>query len=192
VSALEAAADARIAFPSEQAHVIMGAPGMRRTDSDYYALYLGNHVLGGSGFQSRITREIRSDRGLAYSAYSYFLPMASEGPFLMGLQTRVDQAEEAVDIVRETLAEFIENGPSAKELAASKANITGGFPLRTASNANIAEYLALIGFYDMPLDYLDTFIARIDAVTAQDIREAFQRRLDADRLVTVVVGGESS
>ncbi|MDX1335661.1 MAG: pitrilysin family protein, partial [Gammaproteobacteria bacterium] len=190
VKPLEKAVNIRMPFPSEQAHIYIGQPGMSRTDPDYFQLYVGNHVLGGSGFTSRLMKQVRSDRGLAYSVYSYFMPMRAQGPFLAGLQTRVDQADMAVDLVYETLATYRKEGPTDKELMASKRNITGGFPLRIASNGDLVEYLAVIGFYDLPLDYLDTFVAKVEAIDQKAILDAYQRRLDPDRMVTVVVGGE--
>jgi zinc protease len=188
VAAPAAATTVHIDYPSSQIHVLMGLAGMTRDDPDYYALYVGNHVLGGSGLVSRISSEIREKRGLAYSAYSYFSPMRAAGPYTLGLQTRGDQAAQAVDILGRTLAAFIKDGPTAVELTASKKNITGGFPLRIASNSNIAGNLAMIGFYDLPLDYLDRFNERIEAVTATQIRDAFQRRVQPDKMVTVTVG----
>ncbi len=180
----------RISFPSSQTHILVGQPGMTRTDPDYMALYVGNHILGGSGFGSRIMAEIREKRGLAYSAYSFFMPMRRKGPFQIGLQTRNDKAAEAERVVQETLLQFIEEGPTAKELDAAKKNITGGFPLRIDSNKDILEYIAMIGFYNLPLDYLDTFSQRVEAVTLKDIQEAFQRRIAPDRMATITVGGE--
>ena len=192
VPALTEARTVRIPFPSEQAHVYMGAPGMRRGDADYFALYFGNHVLGGSGFTARLMKEVRVKRGLSYSVFSYFLPMAQEGPFLMGLQTRVDQADEAVKVARETIADFVAKGPTQDEYKASLANITGGFPLRVASNGDIVEYLAMIGFYGLPLTYLDDFNANVEAVGIDTIRDAFTRRLDPEHMITVIVGGPAA
>ena len=179
-----------IDFPSSQSHVLMGAPGVRRGDPDYFALYVGNHVLGGSGLVSRISQEIRDKRGLSYSAYSYFVPMKELGPYTLGFQTRNTQRDEALKVLRDTLQDFIDKGPTAKELKASKSNITGGFPLRVASNSKIIEYLAVIGFYDLPLDYLSTFNANIEAVTVEQIRDAYKRRVKVDDMTTITVGGE--
>ena len=192
VSELSEGRTLRIPFPSEQAHVIIGQPGMRRGDDDYFALYVGNHVLGGGGFTSRLFKEVREQRGLSYSVYSYFLPMGAKGPFLLGLQTRLDQAGEAEAVAKQAITEFVAKGPSSEELTASQKNITGGFPLRTASNGNIVEYLAVIGFYDLPLDYLDTFTGKVSALDKAEIRDAFQRRLHPDKLITVIVGGEAT
>jgi zinc protease len=161
---------------------------MKREDPDYFTLYVGNHILGGSGLVSLLMEEVREKRGLSYSVYSYFVPMAQLGPFMMGLQTKAEQAKIAREVLMDTLARFREKGPTEEELRAAVKNITGGFPLRIASNAKIAQYLAMIGFYDLPLDYLETFNDRIASVTAADIRDAFKRRLAPERFATVIVG----
>lgn len=178
-------------FPSSQTHLLVGQPALRRGDDDYFPLYVGNHVLGGSGLVSQLSEEIRDKRGLAYSSYSYFSPMTRRGPFRMGLQTRNDQAEEALDILKQTLVKFMQNGPSGDELEAAKKNITGGFALNLDSNSKIIENIAMIGFYELPLDYLDSFTDNVDAVTAAQIKQAFARHLDPDTMVTIMVGGEA-
>jgi len=177
-----------VAYPSSQTHILLGQPGMRRGDPDYFPLYVGNHILGGSGLVSRISKEVREERGLAYSAYSYFIPMAQAGPLQLGAQTRNDRAGEALRVLRDTLERFVTIGPTAEELRASQKNITGGFPLRVDSNSEIAGYLGMIGFYGLPHDYLDTFNKRVEAVTVEEVRDAFRRRIDPQRLVTVTVG----
>lgn len=190
VTDLATGAMERIAHPSTQTTVLAGQPGMRRGDPDYFALYLGNHILGGSGLVSLLMEEVREKRGLSYSTFSYFLPLAQPGPFLMGLQTRNDQADQAREVMLDTLRRFVTEGPTEEELTAAKKNLTGGFPLRIASNADILGYLAVIGFYGLPLDYLDRFIERIESVDAAQIRDAFARRVHPDRLAIVSVGGE--
>mgnify|MGYP001813720503 CR=1 FL=1 len=177
-----------IAFPSSQAHLYIGLPVLSRMDPDYFPLYVGNHVLGGSGLVSRLSVEVRENRGLAYSSYSYFSPMRAPGPFMIGLQTKNSQAKQAEQVVLETLQNYMQKGPTAEELTRSKQNITGGFPLRLSSNKKIIEYLAMLGFYDLPLDYLDTFVDRVNAVTAEQIRDAFNRRVQTDKMSTIVVG----
>ena len=189
VASLDAGKDDFIEHPSTQSHVLMGAPGIRRGDPDYFQLYVGNHILGGSGLVSRISEEIREKRGLSYSAYSYFVPMRREGPYLLGFQTRNDQREEALSVLRETVQTFIDKGPSEKELESAKNNIIGGFPLQVSSNGKIAEYLAVIGFYDLPLDYLARFTEKIQGVTVEQIQDAYKRRVHPDRMVTITVGG---
>ncbi|MCW8943827.1 MAG: insulinase family protein [Sedimenticola sp.] len=188
VSTLEAATKLAIPFPSSQSHILMGQPGIYRGDPDYFVLYVGNHILGGSGLVSLLSEEVREKRGLSYSVYSYFSPMRRNGPFLIGAQTQNAKAQEALDVMKQTLARFIEAGPSEEELTAAKQNITGGFPLRIASNSKILEYLAMLGFYDLPLDYLERFVDNINSVSREQVREAFQRRIQPENLITVVVG----
>lgn len=189
VRSLGAPQKKQITFAATQTHVLLGQPGMRRGDPDYFPLYVGNHVLGGGGLVSRLSTEVREKQGLSYSVYSYFLPLRKEGPFIIGLQTKNTQRDQALKIARRTLSDFVAKGPTQAELSAAKKNITGGFPLRIDSNAKIAEYLAVIAFYDLPLTYLDDFIPRIEAVTVAQVRDAFRRRVHPDQMVTVTVGG---
>jgi len=175
-------------YPSTQTHILVGQPGMRRGDPDYFDLYVGNHILGGGGFGSRIMKVIRDENGLAYSAYSYFLPMREDGPFVMGLQTKNESRDQALSLLDKTLREFIEQGPTEDELLHAKKNITGGFPLRIDSNRDIVEYIAMLGFYDLPLDYLNTFNSKVNAVSLESIKDAFARRVDPGKLLTVTVG----
>ncbi|MBN8773917.1 MAG: peptidase M16 [Thiobacillus sp. 63-78] len=183
------ASEQRIAFPSTQSHVLVGAVGVARSDPDFFPLFVGNYVLGGGGFDSRLMREVRDKRGYAYSAYSYFMPMMEAGPFQLGLQTKLAQTDDALKVAKDTLRQFIADGPSEAELTQAKANLTGGFPLRIDSNRKILEYLSLIGFYKLPLDYLDTWVGKVDAVDAATVKQAFARHIDPDKLVTVIVGG---
>ncbi|MGH8750268.1 MAG: M16 family metallopeptidase [Burkholderiales bacterium] len=177
-----------IAHPAAQSHILIGYPGVTRNDPDYFTLFVGNYVLGGGGFASRFVEQVRQKRGLVYSVYSYFLPLKEPGPFQIGLQTRKDQAGEAIAVVRATLQDFIAQGPTKPELKAAKQNLIGGFPLRIDSNKKILEYLSVIGFYRLPLTYLDDFVPRVESVTAAQIKSAFQRRIDPARMITVVVG----
>lgn len=190
VKSLERAVTRVIAHPAAQSHILIGAPGIRRDDPDFFALYVGNHILGGGGFVSRINEEVRQKRGLAYSAYSYFSPMLERGPFAIGMQTRRDQADEALAVVRRTLREFVDKGPTENELQAARNNIVGGFPMRIDSNRKIHEYLAAIGFYGLPVTYLEDFVGNIERVTVAGIKAAFARHVHPDRLVTVVVGAD--
>jgi len=180
-----------IDHPSSQTHIVMGQAGISRGDADYFALYVGNHILGGSGLVSQLSNEIREKRGLSYSVYSYFRPMRELGPYQFGLQTRNDQAEEALKVMKNTLMLFSKNGPTDAELVAAKQNITGGFALRLDSNSKIADYLAMIGFYSLPLDYLETFKSKVNAVTVEQIKDAYSRRIHADKMITVLVGGKA-
>jgi len=188
VAPLKQASTVHIEYSSSQTTILVGQPGMKRGDPDYLPLYVGNHILGGSGFGSRIVSEIREKRGLSYSAYSYFLPMRQDGPFMLGLQTRNNKAGEAMKVLDQTLRRFVDQGPSKQELIAAKKNITGGFPLRIDSNKDLVEYAAMIGFYKLPLDYLDRFNSRVEKVTVAQIRDAFKRRVHPGDMATIIVG----
>jgi zinc protease len=183
-----AAVETRLAHPAAQSHILLGYPGVKRGDPDYFPLYVGNYILGGGGFVSRLTEEVREKRGLAYSVYSYFQPMREAGPFQVGLQTKREQTAEALEVVRSTLRRFIKDGPTSKELKAAKDNLIGGFPLRIDSNGKILDYLGVIGFYRLPLTYLDDFNKQIAKVTMAQIKDAFQRRINPDHMVTIIVG----
>ena len=168
----------------------MAYQGLSRKDPDYFPLLVGNYILGGGGFVSRLMKEIRETRGLAYSVYSAFMPYQEKGPFEIGLQTKKEQAEQALQLTRKTLSDFVEQGPTKKELQAARQNIVGGFPLRIDSNRKILGYLGMIGFYDLPLTYLEDYVKAVEKVTVAQVKEAFQRRIDPAGMVTVVVGAE--
>ncbi|MDB5840313.1 MAG: insulinase family protein [Herminiimonas sp.] len=184
------AQEERIAHPASQSHILLGAPALTRGDPDFFALTVGNYILGGGGFVSRMTREVREKRGLAYSAYSYFSPLAQPGPFQIGLQTQKEQTEQALQVVRDTLAGYLRDGPTAAELKAAKDNLVGGFALRIDNNRKILDNIAVIGFYRLPLDYLDTWTANVAKVSVSDIKAAFNRKVAPDKLVTIVVGAQ--
>jgi zinc protease len=181
-------AERRIEHPASQSHVLVGQRGIARGDPDFFALTVGNYVLGGGGFVSRLYGEVREKRGLAYSVSSYFSPQIQPGPFAIGLQTRKDQADQALGVVREVLERFVREGPTDEELAAAKSNLIGGFALRIDSNGKILAQLSAIGFYGLPLDWLERWTDRVAAVTLADVRAAFQRHIRPEAMVTVVVG----
>jgi zinc protease len=188
VPQLKEAKEEAIDYPSTQTTILVGTTGTYRGDPDYFPLYVGNHILGGSGLVSRLNVELREKRGLTYGASSHFTPMRRRGPYILGLQTRNEQAQEALQGLRQLLQDFMAKGPTEQELMLAKQNITGGFPLRIASNGDKVQYLAMIGFYGLPLDYLESFTDRVEAVTVEQIRKAFQQRIALDRMVTIMVG----
>jgi zinc protease len=185
---LQAAVTENVQHPASQAHILMGSVGIKRGDADYFPLYVGNYILGGGGFVSRLTEEVREKRGLVYSVYSYFMPMAEFGPFQIGLQTKKEQAKDAIQVVNDTVTKFVQNGPTDKELKAAKDNLIGGFPMRIDSNGKILDYLSVIGFYKLPMTYLDDFNKEIAKVTTQQIADAFKRRVKPEQFATVIVG----
>jgi zinc protease len=188
VPALTAPLERHIPFTSAQAHVLIGQPGYKRQDPDYFPLLVGNYILGGGGFVSRLTEEVRQKRGLSYSVYSYFSPGLHAGAFTIGLQTRPDQAAEAVQVSRDVLRRFMADGPTEAELKAAKDFLIGGFALRIDSNRKLLDNVANIAWFDLPLDYLDTWTKQVQKVTSAQIKAAFARKLQPDRMVTIVVG----
>ncbi|MDP2433397.1 MAG: pitrilysin family protein [Pseudomonadota bacterium] len=180
-----------IPHPATQSHLFMGLPGLKREDPDYFPLYVGNYVLGGGGFDSRLTKAIRDKKGLAYSVYSYFMPMREQGPYQIGLQTRREATDDAVRYAHHILRSYLEEGPSDAELTQAKNNLVGGFPMRIDSNKKILEYLSMIGFYRLPLNWLDTYIPQVEAVSHDDILRAFRARVPPAAMSTVIVGGQT-
>ncbi|MGE5384668.1 MAG: M16 family metallopeptidase, partial [Betaproteobacteria bacterium] len=187
---LPQASTRKIPHPATQAHILLGMPAIERGNPDFFPLLVGNYTLGGGGFMSRLMKEVRDKRGFAYSVYSYFSPLRQAGPFQIGLQTKRAQADEALKVTRDVLDDFLKNGPSEAELAAAKANLTGSFPLRLDSNRKILENVANIGFYGLPLDYLDTYQQKVNAVTVAAVRQAFAKHVRTENLVTIMVAAD--
>ncbi len=190
VAELTAGKEQVIAHPASQSHILIGQPGMTRDDPDYFPLLVGNYVLGGGGFDSRLTKEVRQKRGLSYSVYSYFMPLADKGPFQLGLQTRREATDEALKVVRDTLNRFLAEGPTEAELKQAQDNLVSGFPLRIDSNSKILSYLAMMDFYRLPPDWLETYPKKVAAVTREQVVKAMRARLKPETMVTVIVGGQ--
>lgn len=182
-----AARTEHIEFKSAQTHLLLGITGISRHDPDYFPLVVGNHILGGDAV-SVLFEEIREKRGLSYGASSHFAPLAVAGPFLVSLQTDAARTAEARQVLRDTLAAFIANGPKEHQVAAARDNLIGGFPLRIDTNSKLAEYLTMMAFYDLPADWLDHYPAAVAAVTPAQIREAFQRRISLSSMSEISVG----
>jgi zinc protease len=180
----------KLEHPASQAHIHIGLPAIERGNPDFFPLIVGNYTLGGGGFVSRLMKEVRDKRGYAYSVSSYFNPLRQAGPFQIGLQTKRAQAKDAIAVSRDVLDGFLKDGPSSEELAAAKANLTGSFPLRLDSNKKILDNVAVIGFYGLPLDYLDNYQQKVRAVTVDDVKRAFSRYVRPADLMTVTVAAD--
>ena len=172
----------------EQASVIMELPLIVRQDPDRYALAVGNYILGGGGFDSRLMKKLRDEKGLVYGVSSSLSPMTRKGPFSIAFSTKKDSAEDALAAARAVLADFIAEGPTEAELKQAKDNIVGSFPMTFDTNAKTVAIAANVGANDLPLDYYDTYTAHIEAVTAEQVREVWRRRLNPQELNVVVVG----
>lgn len=175
-------------YPTPQTSFLFGLPGLKRSDTDYDAARVMNHMLGGGGFTSLLTEEVREKRGLTYGIYSYLRPMGRDGLWLGGLSTSNDKAAEAWQVLRDTIRSYAETGPTAERLANAKANMNGAFPLRLTSNKGIAGLLVALQRYDLGKDYVSRRPDMINAVTAEDVKRVAQRILDLDGLLAVAVG----
>ena len=190
VQPLAEAVQKTIAFDAAQAQVLMGQPGYKRSDPAFFPLLVGNYILGGGGFVSRLMTEVREKRGLTYGVYSNFAPGMHAGAFTVSLQTRPDQAKQALEVARQVVKDFVANGPLEAEVKAAKDNLTGGFALLIDSNRKLLGNISNIAWYDLPTNYLDTWTAQIDKVTAQDVKAAMAAKLQPEKMVTVILGAK--
>ncbi|HEX6110984.1 MAG TPA: pitrilysin family protein [Geminicoccaceae bacterium] len=186
----EPAADGTIVVRKDvpQSRVLFGQEGLPRDDPDFYAAYVANHILGGGGFGSRLTEEVREKRGLAYSVYSYLYPMDHAPLWLGGVGTANAAVNESIRLVRAEVARMAAGDVDAATLADAKTYITGSFPLRLTSNDQIASMLVSMQVNDLGIDYLERRNDYIEAVTLADVRRVAERLYDPDQLLTVVVG----
>jgi zinc protease len=178
-----------IVFPSSQTHVMIGQRGITRNDPTYFSVVVGNYILGGASLTSRLFDEVREKRGLAYSVGSQFSALRERGPFFIELQTRNSEAKNAIKVVNDTLTDFVSQGPSSTEIEVAKKNLTQGFILRLASNTAIISQLITIGYYQLPLNYLDTYQENIGKVTENQVKDVFKNLVHPSNMVTVTVGG---
>jgi zinc protease len=181
----------QIPFDSQQAHIVMGMTAIARNNPDYFPLLVGNYVLGGGGFVSRLTSEVREKRGLAYSVFSYFAPGKDVGIFQAGLQTKNDQATLALEVLSSTIAKFIADGPAVSELVAAKSNLVNGYPLRIDNNRKLLDNVSSIAWNDLPIDTMEIWTKQVEAVTLEQVTAAFQKYLAMDRMKIVVLGAKS-
>jgi zinc protease len=176
-------------FPAQQTTILLGQISIIPQDPDYFPLTVGNYVLGSDPLVSELSRQIRSQHGWAYHVSSVFSPLQAGGPFAVFLQTRNEEAQNAINLARQIVNQFVQQGPTEQQLADAKKNIIGSFPLSLDSNADILTQLSYMVFYHLPLDYLDTYRAKVAAVTINQVRDAYQRHLRPGDMVTVTVGG---
>ena len=191
VPALAQPVEQVIKFDAAQAQVLLGQPGYKRSDPDFFTMLVGNYILGGGGFVSRLSSEVREKRGLTYGVSSSFSPGLHAGAFTVGLQTRPDQAAQALELTRKVVRDFVTDGPTEAELKGAKDNLTGGFALLIDSNRKLLGNVANIAWNDLPLNYLDTWTEQINKVSVAEIKAAFSRKLQPEKMVTIILGGTS-
>ncbi|WP_331851860.1 M16 family metallopeptidase [Polynucleobacter necessarius] len=180
-----------IPFDSQQAHIAMGMTAVTRSNPDYFPLLVGNYVLGGGGFVSRLMSEVREKRGLAYSVFSYFAPGKDVGIFQAGVQTKNDQATLALEVMSSIIGQFIANGPTQSELDTAKSNLINGYPLRIDNNRKLLDNVSSIAWNNLPLDTMEVWTKQVEAVSLEQIKAAFQKYLAMDRMKIVVLGAKN-
>jgi zinc protease len=178
----------QIPFPSPQTAIALGEIGIERANPDYFPLSVGNYILGGGPLTSRLFMAVRQERGLTYSVGSDFIPMQGKGPFIISLQTKNQDRNEALQVINQVLSDYVTKGPTAQELTAAKKHLIGNFPVNLDSNAAITTVVTRIAFYHLPLDYLDTYRDNINNVTLEQVKQAFATHVQPLALTTVTVG----
>jgi zinc protease len=169
-----------------QSVLILGGLGIARSDPDFMAAFVVNHVLGGGSFSSRLYREVREVRGLAYSVFSTLVPLEHAALFMTGTATRADRTGQTLDVLQSEIRRLAEDGPTEEELAKSKSFLTGSYALSFDTSSKIAAQLVQIQRESLGIDYIDKRNSLVQAVTMADVKRVARRLLDAGMLVTVV------
>ena len=177
----------RVAFPSPQTQVIIAARGIKPNDPDRFPLSVGNVILGGFA-SSTLNNVLREKNGLVYSVFSQFNRWAFGGPFVISFKTRNKESRKALDLARTTLEQFITKGPSKDKLNLAKTYILGTYPFLFSTNASILNTVSNWFFYHLPEDFFDVYKKKVQAVTLNDIKTAFQRHIHTNKMTTVLVG----
>jgi len=175
-------------FAVAQAQILIGQPGLARRDPDFLAFMLANHILGGSGFSSRLMQEVRERRGLTYDIHSRFVPGRHAGAFVVATTTQPARAQQALELVQQEIRRIVADGPTPQELEHAQAALINGFALRLDSNRELLQEVAALAWHDLPLDDLQTWSSRVAALNRDQVHRALQRVLQPERMVTVVFG----
>ena len=174
-------------FPAQQTTVYLGELGVERGNKNYFPLLLANFCLGGD-MTSRLFNIVREQHGYTYNISSIFVPLQVPGPFYIFFQSQQKNVNQAIQLTKTILQNYIATGPTQNELDAAKQDLIGSFPLRIANNADITQYLLVIGFYHLPLNYLDTFQEKMSKVSLSDVQKALKEQLSMNKLIQVTLG----
>ena len=177
-----------IDFETPQSVALFGHEGIERDDEDFFAAYILNEILGGSGPESRLMREVREERGLTYGVYSYLVPKDYAELYMGSVASANDRIDEAIEVIRDEWARLAEEGVTAQELEEAKTYLTGAYPLRFDGNARIADILVGMQIQGLPADYIETRNAEIEAVTLEEINRVASDLFQPEDLTFVVVG----
>ena len=165
-----------------------GHRGIARKDGDFIAAYVLNYIIGGGGFSSRLMEEVREKRGLAYSVHSNLYPYEHGAIFVGSVATKNEAVGQSLEVIESELRRIAEQGPTAEELANAKSYLTGAYALRFESSSSIANQLLAIQIEDLGIDYVNRRNKLVEAVTLDDIKRVAKRLIEADRLITTIVG----
>ncbi|WP_404381408.1 M16 family metallopeptidase [Caenispirillum salinarum] len=171
-----------------QTVAVFGHGGIPRDDPDFYPAYVLNYILGGGGFASRLMEEVREERGLAYSVYSYLYPLDHAALMIGGVATERARFDTSLEVIRDEWRKMAKAGPSRQELTDAKTYLTGAFPLRFSSTGAIASILTGMQLDDLPIDHLETRNDKVEAVTMEDVQRVAERLLKPDNLLVIAVG----
>jgi len=177
-----------VPFDTPQSVVTFGLEGIERHDDDFFAAYVMNTILGGSGRQSRLMEEVREKRGLTYGVYSYLMPMDYAALYMGRVASANDRVAQAVQVIKGEWIKMAENGVTAEELEGAKTYLTGSYPLRFDGNGPIANIMVGMQMQDLPIDYIATRNDKVNAVTLEDVARVAKRLVRPDDLHFVVVG----
>lgn len=161
--------------------------GIERDDPDFLTAFVMNHIIGGGTFSSRMFLEVRQARGLTYSVFTYLAARDHAPMFAGGASTRPERAQETLDVMRDVIAGFVEEGPTEEELSEAKDYLIGSYPLRFDSSQKIAQQLVGMQLEDIPISYMIERADLIRAITVDDIRRVAGRILN-EPLSLVIVG----
>ena len=168
-----------------QAVVTFGGQGIARQDPEFMAAYIVNHILGGGSFSSRLYREVREKRGLAYGVSDSLVWFRRAAVMLGGTATRADRTADALAVIEQEVKRMAEEGPTPEELAAAKSFLKGSYALSLDTSGKIAAQLTQIQIDDLGIDYVQRRSALIDAVTIEDAKRVAKRLYGGGLLVTV-------
>ena len=171
-----------------QSTIVIGHPGISRTNPDFYAVTVMNHILGAGGFSSRLMDSIRDKQGLAYGIMSHYDARVMPGSFWINLQTRTETTNQAISGVLIEMKAIREAPVSDQELADAKAFLMGSFPLRLDSTSKLAQVLAQVEFFGLGFDYFSQYPKWIERVTKEDVQRVAKQYLDPQHYALVVVG----
>ena len=177
-----------VQFPTPQSVALFGHEGIAQEDDDFFAAFILNHILGGAGFESRLTHEVRVERGLTYGIGSFLVPKDLAELYLGQVASANDRIAEAIEVTRNEWRRMAEEGLTEEELDRAKTYLTGAYPLRFDGNGRIANIMVGMQMQGLPIDYIATRNDRIMAVPLEEVNRVASELLDPDGLRFIVVG----